>query len=91
MWAFALCANRFFLALRFGQELKTENGPRFHQNKSTKRGKFPTLAKARFSHHVSPPIHHDLTIKKPRSAPHFSRKPLQKRHPPPQQIFLPLP
>jgi hypothetical protein len=49
-------------------------------NKSTKRGKFPAFKRSAFSHHVSPRIHHNHTIKKPRSVPHFSQKPLQK-HP----------
>jgi hypothetical protein len=34
-----------------------------------------------FSNHLSPAFHHKFTIKKPRSAPRFSQKPLQK-HPP---------
>jgi hypothetical protein len=60
------------------------------KNKVVEHGTFSLVKKMVFSHHVSPAIHHDLTIKKPRSAPHFSRKPLQKHPPPPQQIFLPV-
>jgi hypothetical protein len=47
--------------------------------------------KERFSHHVSPSIHHNLTIKKPRSAHHFSQKPLQKHPFTTPTIFLQLP
>jgi hypothetical protein len=61
------------------------------KNKVVEHGTFCAPQKMVFSHHVSPPIHHNLTIKKPRSAHHFSQKPLQKHPSPPQQIFLPLP
>jgi hypothetical protein len=73
--------------LRFSQELKTEHGSLLHQNKCSKRGKFPALKRSAFSHHVSPPIHHNLTIKKPRSVHHFSQKPLQKHPPPAKKKF----
>jgi hypothetical protein len=47
--------------------------------KFSKRGMFLPAENVVSPHHVSPPIHHNLTIKTPRSAPHFSQKPLQKR------------
>jgi len=67
------------------------SAPEESENKHQKVGKLPALQISAFSHHVSPSIHHDFTIKKPRSAPHFSQKPLQKPPPPPQHFFLPLP
>jgi tRNA modification GTPase len=69
MWAFARSANRFFLALRFSQELKTENGPRLHQNKSTKSENFQRSRKCVFPttfHHqsttISPSKNHVLHL-----------------------------
>jgi hypothetical protein len=40
--------------------------------------KILAFAQRQFSHHVSPRIHHVLTIKKPRSTPRFSQNPLKK-------------
>jgi hypothetical protein len=34
-----------------------------------------------FFHHNSPQSHHEITIKKPRSTPHFFQNPHQKRPP----------
>jgi hypothetical protein len=49
--------------------------PEASENKLQKVGKFPALKRSAFSHHVSPRIHHNLTIKKPGSAHHFSQNP----------------
>jgi hypothetical protein len=49
------------------------------QNKAKKSGIFSAPEKHHPTHHNSPAIHHKLTSKKPRSAHHFSQKPLQKR------------
>ena len=45
------------------------------KNKVEKSEKFLAPHKGSFSHHVSPRIHHDLTIEKPRSNAHFSQTP----------------
>jgi hypothetical protein len=41
---------------------------------------FSDVKKCALTHHVLPRIHHTITIKKPRSAPGFSQKPLQKHY-----------
>ena len=61
------------------------------KNKLEKTGKFLASRISAFSNHVSPAIHHDLTIKKPRSAPHFSLKPQQKRPSASPIFYLPVP
>jgi hypothetical protein len=48
------------------------------QNKFEKSGMVSAFKTSAFSHHVSPQIHHVFTIKKPRSAPHFSQNPCKK-------------
>jgi hypothetical protein len=42
------------------------------KNKFEKYGKFSTPEKHQSTHHDSPATHHKFTIKKPRSAHHFS-------------------
>jgi hypothetical protein len=48
------------------------------KNKSKESGIFFEADLRSFSDHRPPAFHHDFTIKKPRSAPRFSQKPLQK-------------
>src|ERR1700754_1014372 len=63
------------------------NPGRESADRSSKRGDFQASVNVRFSHHVSPRIHHVFTIKKPRSAPHFLQNP-QQNATPPANIFL---
>jgi hypothetical protein len=56
--------------------VKRSSGPR--ENESGIRGIFFAIKKRPSTHHIYHAIHHKLTIQKPRSAPHFLQKPLQK-------------
>jgi hypothetical protein len=49
------------------------------KNKAEIGGIFLAMQKAALTHHVYHAFHHDLTIKKPRSALTFSEYPLQNR------------
>jgi hypothetical protein len=53
---------------------------RYQKNKSQKNGMFFRAKIPPSTNHISPPKHHNLTIKKPSSAPVFLQNPQQK-HP----------
>jgi hypothetical protein len=66
-------ANRSLPVILYPHPLPTSS-----KNKLQNRGIFLALEKHQPTHHDLPATHHKLTTKKPRSAHHFSQKPLQK-------------